>query len=341
MTNVVSMNARKKSKLDTLHDKIQMLGFAEPEDYAAAFTENRGPDMPGFENGNLDALLSHWVWVAGVKRFLHRPDGTMWDMQQFDSKYTPLIMGSASISKSLFKSNQRPDFLRLNDLVFRPGRPEIEEGAYNRWRQPAITPVKGDTTVWNEHIKWLLQDETEREHVLDWLAWVYQNQNLKPNYALLFVGKIQGTGKSWVARVMERLLGRENTKRPKNTSLKGDFNGWASQCKLCIIEELMQIGRREVANDLRDIITEPYIEVNIKNVPAFEVENYIAIIAISNNSDALPLDDGDRRWYVVNVKRSQEDKDARAASDFYKTLFAVLEDPAALAAIAYDFSTGN
>ena len=28
-------------------------------------------------------------------------------------------------------------------------------------------------------------------------------------------------------------------------------------CELVIFEELMQIGRREVANELRDLITEP------------------------------------------------------------------------------------
>ena len=38
----------------------------------------------------------------------------------------------------------------------------------------------------------------------------------------------------------------------------------------------MRIGRREVANELRDLITEPFIEVNEKNVPAFKVENHTA-----------------------------------------------------------------
>src|SRR5205085_7167844 len=108
---------------------------------------------------------------------------------------------------------------------------------------------------------------------------------------------------------------------------------WALRCKLCIIEELMQVGKREVANELRDIITEPTIEVNIKNVPAQLVENYMAMMGISNHPDALPLDKTDRRWLVVETKVTRKDP------DYYRRLFKILSDPDALAAIAYELKT--
>ena len=97
----------------------------------------------------------------------------------------------------------------------------------------------------------------------------------------------------------------------------------------------MQIGRREVANELRDIITEATVEINIKNVPAFETENYMAMFAISNHPDALPLDDGDRRWLVLGTHAKKHP----LAFEYYSKLFGLLDDPVALAAIAYDLKT--
>src|SRR6185369_12908358 len=145
--------------------------------------------------------------------------------------------GATSISKLIFAS--RKGMKKLDALVFRPGRDEIDGSLYNTWRSSAIVPVEGDTTLWNEHLNYLFQNEEDKNHVLNWLSWVYRNQHQKPNHALLIVGETHGTGKSFVARVFEQLIGAINTKRPKNSSLKGDFNGWAAQCKLAIIEELM------------------------------------------------------------------------------------------------------
>ena len=64
-----------------------------------------------------------------------------------------------------------------------------------------------------------------------------------------------GTGKSVIARIMEQLIGETSTTRPKNSSLRGDYNDYAFKVRLILIEELMQIGRREVAKaDIRKII---------------------------------------------------------------------------------------
>jgi hypothetical protein len=107
----------------------------------------------------------------------------------------------------------------------------------------------------------------------------------------------------------------------------GDFNSWLLNCRLCIIEEVYQVGRRENLNAMRDLITETRVEVNMKNVPAFVVDNYVCMIGISNHPDALPIDDSDRRWLVVETNAPPKD------ADYYNKLFAILSDPAALAAI--------
>ena len=265
-------------------------------------------------------LCNEWVWATGIERFINRRSpSTMWKAKQFDSEFNP-VAGKGSISTQLF-GTEFP-LRRFKTMVFAPGKPEVTGGNYNGWRGSPIKPVKGDTTLWNKHLEYLFPGEAERNEVLNWLAWVLQNPGLKPHQALLIVGKNTGTGKSIIARVMEQLVGPVNTQRPKNSSLGGDFNSWLLSCRLCIIEELMQVGRRENLNALRDIITEPFVEVNIKGIPAYKIPNYVAMLGISNHPDALPLDETDRRWDVVGIPDSVKEQ----TKAYYDALCAVTVD---------------
>jgi hypothetical protein len=290
---------------------------------AATGTDNK-PNKPA--PMSLQRLYKEWVWIVGQERFVRRRDGVIWTSKAFDSKYN--YLQKPSVSRFIF--SRRLGMEKLDKMIFRPGMGEVIGELYNTWRTSEVVPAQGDTTIWREHLEYLFPNAEDRDHVLNWMAWVYQNQAAKPNHALLLVGETHGTGKSFIARVFEQLIGVPNTKRPKNSSLKGDFNGWAAQCKLAVIEELMQIGRREVANELRDIITEPFIEVNMKNIAAFQIENYMAMFAISNHIDALPLEDSDRRWLVVRTDAAKRD------FAYYARLFSILRDPDALAAVAYE-----
>jgi hypothetical protein len=273
---------------------------------------------------NVTDICNRWVWVTGLKRFVNRSDPLIqWDTTQFDSVFNRYAQ-TASISKALFKGDR---IQRFHYLAFRPGKPECSWAEYNVWRPGPVKPKAGDTSLWNEHINYLFQNSEDRDHVLNWCAWVLQNPTLKPNHALLIVGKNTGTGKSFVARVMEQLIGVRNTQRPKNSSMGGDFNSWLVNCRLCIIEEVMQVGRRENLNALRDLITEPRVEVNIKGVSAFLLDNAVAMMGISNHPNALPLDEHDRRWLVV------ETHVFRREPDYYKRLFTIFEDLEMLSAI--------
>lgn len=319
-------------------------GDPPPGDDADKGEEQPEPEMPKGDGGagtpkkkqNLEWVQANWVWIVSAERFMRLSDGAMWNVKQFDSYYNNLT-DKTSMSNSLFKTD---GIRKVERYVYRPGRPVmIDQGRLvNLWRPAKIIPKQGDTTIWNEHIDYLFgldaqgnrRNADDVDQVLNWMAWVYQNISKKPNHGLLIVGKETGTGKSFVARVMEQLIGPDNTQRPKNSSLKGDFNAWANSCKLCIIEELMQIGRREVANELRDTITESTIEVNIKNITAQKIENYMAMMAITNHRDAMPMEETERRWLVIETPAMRKD------GDYYDRLWPLLDNPEALAAIAFE-----
>jgi Family of unknown function (DUF5906) len=297
------------------------------------------PSMLEDSRPDLKQIAKEWVWATKQKRFVRRSDGMMWDMQQFDGMFN-YATDKASVSKAMFKTKKL--LRRVESIAFQPGKPIEYDNKFNIWRPSPIVAKRNEDAamMFFKHLAWLFP-ETDCNHVLNWLAWVYQHQDLKPTHALLIVGETFGTGKSFVARVFERLIGMINTQRPKNSSLTGQFNGWVAQCKLAIIEELMQIGRREVANELRDMITEPTIEVNIKNVPAFLIESFLAMMAITNHTNAIPVEKGDRRWLLGGSAITIAQKEEKDAAGYYAKLMAVLDDQDALSGIAWELKHRN
>ena len=272
----------------------------------------------------LQQLCKNWVWVTGMERFLNRLHPTVqWKAKQFDTQFNYLTE-KASLSNHLFKSKH--NLRRYTSPIFMPGGNEIEGTLYNIYRPSLIVPKQGDTSLWDQHLEWLFPDEAERNELIVWMAWILQNPNLRPCVAVLLLGRITGTGKSFVARVLEQIIGPDNTQRPKNSSLRGDFNTWLALCRLAIIEELNQIGKREVTHELRDMITEPTLEVNTKGITAYKIQNHVCMFGITNEPDALPIQRGDRRWRVFESPVTQEQKDwALNEGNWFKAIMPLVE----------------
>lgn len=274
--------------------------------------------------GTIKDVCRQWVWIIQMKRYVNRFDPSkQWDEKQFDSVFNRFAK-KGTISKELSGYNLLRKF---DTLAYRPGMPETDGEEYNIWRPSPVVPVEGNTDLWNQHINFLFQDDNDRNLVLNWMAFVVQNPTKKPNHALLIVGRNTGTGKSLVARVFEKIIGVRNTQRPKNSSMGGDFNAWLMNCRLCILEEVYQVGRRENMLAMRDLITEERVEVNKKGISAFPIDNCVAMMGISNHPDALPLDECDRRWLVIETFAT------RRGEEYYRPLLAMLDDPKALGAI--------
>ncbi len=123
-----------------------------------------------------------------------------------------------------------------------------------------------------EHLEYLIPDESERNHILNFLAFLVQQPGEKIHHALLIQGE-QGTGKSFLAAAMERLLGSSNVATVDTSELKGDFTGWMKGAQLIVVEEMMAMGRLELMNKLKPLITQPHLRINEKYVPQYRMPN--------------------------------------------------------------------
>jgi hypothetical protein len=205
------------------------------------------------------------------------------------------------------------------------------------WLPSDIKPKKGDTSPLDEHMTYLFPDEDARNRVLNWMAWVYQNQDKKPRHAILIHGEIQGTGKSALAHVLSRLLGRylpsgvlSGTTLIKGATLEAAHNGWELQTKLVVVEEVRPgFGSSQaVVKGLHEQIGEPTILLDKKNLDQETIINLLAYMLFSNKLNALTLDNTDRRYDIESVDPvpgSQLLKPKPAA--YYLALYGKIGDP--------------
>jgi hypothetical protein len=248
---------------------------------------------------------------------------------QFNDKFR-FLSGGYSLTNFLH-ARRTKTILKPDKVVYRPNQAEfVDRGReWNLWRPSEIKAAPGDTKLWDEHVAYLFPDQKQRDHLLDWLAGVLQRLGVKPLHALLLIGAAQGTGKSWVLRVLAKLIGDENWRPLTQEILASGFTGWAMRTKLVTVEELRTLGRAELANKLHPWITQQEMSVNEKNLPSFILDQVIAFAFMSNRIDAIRVDMSDRRYLVLKTEAVPK-PDA-----YYTRLYGLLEDRVALGAVLH------
>jgi hypothetical protein len=293
-------------------------------------------------------LCEQWVYIAPLDRFYERDssylyegvgtikqlggitDNVMIKPHVFDSLYAyAKIHPTKSVSKSMFERAIKT-VRRMKRVVYKPGEPEFPNAeTYNFYRPSDVVPTQGETKLWDSHLKYLFPDQADRDAVLNWIAWLLQNLDKKPKHALLIAGEIQGTGKSFIAEVLARILGLRNVSPVGASELSSSFNKWALESKLILIEELRALESRSMAQNLHALITQERIPINDKGVPTFNIENCFGVLGMTNSDTPIKLDNTDRRYLIVRT--FAEPKGAA----YYAKLYASLDDPAFVASVAY------
>lgn len=281
-------------------------------------------------------VCEDWVWINSIERFVRVSDPTtMWKKAAFNSAFAYLAAGTKKV-----KGGNYADYLlsltkntidRFDRVAYLPGQPRaIGNGdTFNIYTPPDLEPAEGDVSWWDDHLAYLFPDESDRNHILNWMAWLIQNIGEKPKHALLVQGREQGTGKSFLVEVLAMVLNRKNVATVSQIDLQSNFNGWAGRSKLLRIEELRALDRMDVERKLHELITQENISINQKGIDAYDIMNCFGIFAMTNNDAAVSLENGERRYLVVRtdaMPRSEE---------YYTTLYARLKDRTDMAAVAY------
>ena len=155
------------------------------------------------------------------------------------------------------------------------------------------------------HLRYLLPIEEELSWFADWMAFTLQYPHLRSKITPLHVSRKQGTGRGWVVELMFELLGSWNCKKTKIESMMGGLNRSVyhdafADSLFCNVDEVKQGGNRFAVNDhIKDLLEAPYLEINVKYGKQSTQRIYTNIFMQSNHTDALILEERDRRINVL------------------------------------------
>jgi hypothetical protein len=203
----------------------------------------------------------------------------------------------------------------LEDAEYRPDQPPTFEHAGKRFANRFLastmpTPVIGSDEC-SQCIR-LLQEHlysiTNRRDaiywsLLYWLAHNVQRPGVKIRWSPLIKG-VPGDGKSIIGDLLFAALGAANVKitSPNTLSNSGGFTDWALGGCVNVIEEIRLEGkeRRRLYNGMKTIIGDSRIDPNRKGkASSLTLVNVTNHAAFTNYQDALPTENGDRRWMIV------------------------------------------
>ena len=138
------------------------------------------------------------------------------------------------------------------------------------------------------------------EVLISWMAFQVQQPGRKVRWAPIIKG-VQGDGKTLLGAVLSAALGMPNVKVVGPQVLGTSFQDWAHGACVGVLEEIRLSGhnRFEVLDTLKPYVTNNAISIHPKGAKPFDVINTQNYLAFTNHSDALPIDETDRRWFVI------------------------------------------
>lgn len=230
-------------------------------------------------------------------------------------KVRTFYYGLQSLAAAMDDPDMDFGFVIAEAVGFMPGQSEVfkdrlDRNILNLWRpagwESRSSEVGADLFL--DHVAYLLdEDQDAINHVLDFIAHLVQRPEQRVNHALLITSEAKGIGKSTLGTIIRRLVGERNSRVAQAKDLKSQFDGWLVGKLVIQVDEIYEYGNWDLANKLKSLITEPTTSVNIKYGPQLEVENFARFVMFSNHEAPIDLEDGDRRYFVVNSKAQPRD----------------------------------
>ncbi len=233
--------------------------------------------------------------------------------------------GSVSVAKIWLEHPKRLD---ADDTFYEPTEARIvsdERGLKFvnefEWPRHQVVDERDKIVPLLAHLEYLIPDDSEREWFTDWLAQLVQFPERR-GVVPLHVSTLHGTGRGWLVRLLNELLGHWNCRTTKMRDLvESQFNDCMDNSIFCSIPEVREASKRyEIDDQIRDALTDPYFEINRKYGEKATKPVYTSFFFMSNHWDALRIGPEDRRIQVISGPQSLQ------PSSYFETLYGRLRD---------------
>ena len=288
-------------------------------------------------NGAAPAWLADWVFVTNGETFFDLRTKTNVSKRAFDALHTEQM---AHIQGTELRENASRwaidawAITTVNNTTYAPGMPPTFSMLGAQWANtyreesvPALEPAGGEDAIEivARHFEMLFPDARERGLLLSWLAHNVKHPGQKLRWAPYIYGP-QGCGKSFILNLMAGIMGPENVRILDGATLKSDFNGWATGQALTGIEEVYQAGHLyNTAEKLKAPIANDTVDVHKKGKDSYPAPNFTNYLLLSNHMDGMPIDNGDRRMFIVKCAVDTGSARLLSSTGYFDTLFGALK----------------
>ena len=275
------------------------------------------PSARALNAGQLPDWAKDYCFVLTGDYFFNTRNGAELSMVGFQAKFGKLMPLSdagrreSAAEKCLHFWNM-PVVERIGYRPDQPGVYEWDGVEYANRYSPASVPVPAAsyTQIGLDGINAFqahLYDMCGRRldvfnALLYWMAHNVQHPGKKIRWSPIIKG-IHGDGKTLIVTVLRAAMGFRNVSTTGSATLtaSGGFNDWALGGAVNVIEEIMLTGkqRHQLYNAMKEFISNDVVNVNAKGAKTYSAWNCTNHWANTNHNDAIPMENGDRRWFVV------------------------------------------
>ena len=247
------------------------------------------------------------IYIRELNEILHLISDQLVPLTHFNNNYAYLKIGQQTPASILLKDE---NFKRADKFCHNPkyksGLVDIDGMTYaNRYRPTTLIPKQGDITHWEEQGCYMFGPD-DWDVVEQYFAWCLQNLGEKAMWVMLWISEQRGIGKGWLTYMLAKMYGIKNI-RPnlKYKNVTGKFSDWVVGCQFAVINEVFIANRHdkkmEMSEDVKDLITEPYIHIEQKFRRSFDYMNNMNLLLISNHLNCMYINNAERRYWIKNL----------------------------------------
>lgn len=249
----------------------------------------------------------HFVLTQGdkVRVCCFRDDGELVRLSERDfclqEKNNLIPLGGKLVSVAAWWLSWSGRKTYLNGTGLYPNG-DVPVGKLNLWRGWNVEPVEGSWAAIRKHLKTVVCSGNQEsfDYLMGWLARTVQHPERQGEVCVVMKGP-QGCGKSVLAKLMRRIFGDHARQVSQREHLIGKFNSHLEDCCFLFADEAIFSGDPTIRGPLKSLITESRVTIEPKGVNAFEVPNRLSIMMATNEEWAVPVETGDRRYFVRDV----------------------------------------
>ena len=232
------------------------------------------------------SVQHQFVWESKeAKQAGDKPKKGMAAMMLSNNKHT----GCKIVTSERFDPSTTKLISHQNDISY-----------LNSWQGFHLTPVPGNVKAFHKHISVICPDSAEAEAFTDFLAHVIQRPWERPTWSPVHVSVPQGLGRGILNSLMEYILHPYFANPTPKDLFDSNYNEYMKNTIWIGVEETSVHAAKGVSAKIKELITATHMNINPKygkQVPNYPM--YARFFFMTNELDALPIEDSDRRFWVI------------------------------------------